>query len=556
MRTPIALAAAVLIGGSAFAQSELVFYHGDTVLNDWGIYRHLDRDSDGLFLAANELIPFAVDGATQITYVQDLKYRAEGLNHFVYVISTNDLILRLQDLDGDGECAGPGEISQWVDTRGGPGVSNTSPDAMDYDPITGTMYVTDDNWNAGAQPGAGIHAYTDLNGDGNADGAGEFVQFIDATAPVTVAGLAGAVAIDAGDFEGLMYDSTNGVVIGFAQQDLMLYAFQDLNGDGDAMDAGEGWNFCNLNDDVVGLELNADIMSGALQAPNCPSSSGVGVYSSLEVLDFAVGAGPLGEDVYWIMSTASNASCVGGGGLVYRGMDLNGDLDLNDAGEVTLFTGGPGSALTYPAFYGGAAHDNGFSARAGGGDIIFCEDLDGNGDADGPGETYQTGMDPMGHMVHEMDDVPLGAFAHPASTINWNEFGTAGTSSLGLLPEIDHVGFPTAGASFTVNVANAIPNNPVILLAGFSNTVWNMPPVLNLPFDMTAAGMPGNTLYASGEYQFTTAADAAGSASYTIGVPNIGSLVGRDLYLQWYCLDALANPRGATMSNAAQSTIE
>jgi hypothetical protein len=556
MRTPLALAAAVLLGSSAFAQSELIFYQGDTVLNDWGIYRHLDRDSDGLFLAPNELIPFAVDGSVQISYVQDIKYRAEGLNHFVYVISTNDLILRLQDLDGDGECAGIGEITQWADTRGGAGVTNTSPDAMDYDPITGTMYVTDDNWNAGSQPGSGIHAYTDLNGDGNADGPGEFAQFIDATIPMTVPGLTGPVAIDTGDFEGLMYDSTNGIVIGFEQQDLMLYAFQDLNGDGDAMDPGEAWNFCNLNNDVVGLELNADIMSGALQAPNCPSTSGVGVYSSLEVLDFAPGAGPLGEDVYWIMSTASNASCTGAGGLLYRGMDHNGDLDLNDAGEVTLFTGGSGSALTYPAFYGGASHDKGFSARAGGGDVIFCEDLDANGNADGPGETYQTGMDPLSHLVQEMDDVPVGAFAHPINTVNWNEFGTAGTSSLGLLPAIGHVGFPTAGASFTVNVVNAIPNNPIVLLAGFSNTVWNMPPVLNLPFDMTAAGMPGNTLYAAGEYQFTTAADAAGSGSYLIAVPNIASLVGQDLYFQWYCFDALANPRGATMSNAAQSTIE
>ncbi len=557
MRTSIALAAALLVGSSAFAQnSELIFYQGDSVLNDWGLYRHLDVDGDGLFFGANELIPFAVDGAVQISYIDDIKYRAEGANHYVYIIATGDVILRLQDLDGDGECTGVGEISQWADTRGGPGVSNTSPDAMDFDPITGTFYVTDDNWNSGSQPGSGIHAYTDLDANGNADGSGEFVQFVDATIPMTVAGTSGAVSIDAGDFEGLMYDSTNGVVIGFAQQDRAFYAFQDLNGDGDAMDAGEAWNFCNLVDEVPGLELNADVASGALQSPSCPSSSGTGYYASLEVLDFAVGAGPLGEDVYWMMSTASNASCTGAGGLVYRGIDYNGDLDLNDAGEVTLFTGGPGSAISYPALYGGASHDGGFSARATGGDVIFCIDNDGNGNADGPGETTVMGMDPMSHMVHEMDDAPVGAFAHPSSGINWNEFGTAGTSSLGLLPEIDHIGFPTAGGSFTVTLANAIPNNTCVLLAGFSNTVWNMPPVLNLPFNMTNAGAPGNTLYVAGEYQFNAAADASGDASFTITIPNIGSLVGQSLYFQWYCLDSLANARGATMSNAAESAIE
>lgn len=213
MRTPLAILAAVFLSSAAFAQtvnSELVFYHGDTTLNDWGLYRHLDVDGDGLFFAIDELIPFAVDGAVQITHVEDLKYRAEGLNHFVYIISTNDLILRLQDLDGDGECAGPGEITQWADTRGGPGVANTSPDAMDFDPITGTFYVTDDNYSSGSQPGSGIHAYTDLNANGNADDAGEFVQFVDATGTLTVPGLSGPVGIDIGDFEGLMFDSTNG----------------------------------------------------------------------------------------------------------------------------------------------------------------------------------------------------------------------------------------------------------------------------------------------------------------------------------------------------------
>mgnify|MGYP002630510586 CR=1 FL=1 len=559
MRTPLAILAAVFLSSAAFAQtvnSELVFYHGDTTLNDWGLYRHLDVDGDGLFFAIDELIPFAVDGAVQITHVEDLKYRAEGLNHFVYIISTNDLILRLQDLDGDGECAGPGEITQWADTRGGPGVANTSPDAMDFDPITGTFYVTDDNYSSGSQPGSGIHAYTDLNANGNADDAGEFVQFVDATGTLTVPGLSGPVGIDIGDFEGLMFDSTNGLVIAFEQQDLALYAFQDLNADGDAMDAGEAWNFCNLSDDVAGLEVNADVFSGLLQSPSCPSSSGVGFYASLEVLDFAPGAGPLGEDVYWIMSTAANASCAGAGGLVYQGIDRNHDLDLNDAGEVTLFTGGPGSAFPYPAFYGGAAHDGGFSARSTGGDVLFYIDLDGNGNAEGPGETTLMGFDTLGHFVGEMDDVPVGAFAHPVSLVNWHEFGTAGTSSLNLLPEIDHIGFPAIGSTFTVSVANAIPNNVAVLLAGFSNTIWNMPPVLNLPFDMTAAGAPGNTLYASGEYQFIVAVSASGDADYTISIPNRASLVGRDLFFQWYCLDSLANARGATMSNAAQSTIE
>ena len=557
MRTSLAILASTLLASSAFGQTptaELVFYQGDSVLNDWGIWRHADLDGDGLFLDPTEMFTFGDDAQVQINYVQDLRYRNEGGTDFMYAIATNDMVLKMQDLDGDGSVDGPGEIVEWADTRAGGGFSNTSPDAMDYDPITGTMYVTDDNYNSGPQPGSGIHAYTDLNTDGNANGAGEFMQFVDANLPISVAGTAGSVTIDAGDFEGLMFDSTNGVVISFAQQDVMLYAFQDLNADGDANDAGEAWNFLNLVGDVAGLELNADVQAGILQNPSCPSSSGIGLFGALEVLDFAPGAGPLGEDVYWIMSTAANASCTGAGGLLYRGIDFNGDLDLNDAGEVTLFMDGPGGPLGIPGMYGGANHDNGYSVRATGGVVYYLYDLNGDGDADDAGEQIQTGIDPLGHFVGEMEAIPAGSFPLPATGF-FNTFGTGGTSSGGLVPSIGNVGFPAVGQDFDINVTNAIPFLPTTLFLGFSDTVWVRPPSIVLPFDMTGIGAPGNTLYVAGDFQFTVSADAAGFSSFTLTVPTNPALVGRDLYAQWYCTDVVANPRGVTMSNAAHTQV-
>jgi hypothetical protein len=50
-------------------------------------------------------------------------------------------------------------------------------------------------------------------------------------------------------------------------------------------------------------------------------------------------------------------------------------------------------------------------------------------------------------------------------------------------------------------------------------------------------------------------ADAAGSSSITLSVPNDLALVGRDVYVQWYCTDVSANPRGVTMSNAAHTQV-
>lgn len=556
MRNILAILAGTCLASTAAAQTithDVVFYQGDSVLNDWGIYRHTDIDGDGLFLSAGELNPFGVDGQVQINYVQDLRYRNESGTDFLYAISTNDMVLRLEDLDGDGRVDGLGEIVEWADTRAGGGFSNTSPDALDYDGVTGTFYVTDDNFNFGPQPGSGIHAYTDNNTDGDANDVGEFVQFVDANLAITVAGTAGPVTIDAGDFEGLMVDDVNGFVVGWAKQDSMLYAFQDLNGDGDANDAGEAWNFCNLAGDMAGLEQNADVLSGALHNPSCPSSGGTGLYSPFAILDFAAGAGPADEDVYWLMSTAS-ASCLGANGQLYRGIDLNGDLDLNDAGEVVQFFDGPNSGIAVPAIYGGAAHDGGYSIRMTGGDVYFLFDTNGDGDAMDANEATLTGSDPLGHFVGEMESIPEGAFSPPV-TGSFTTFGTGGTSSAGLVPAIGNVGIPAVGQGFTLTVTNGLDNLPATLYLGFSNTTWNRPPQVTLPFDMTGIGAPGNTLYVAGDYQFTVNCDATGFGTINLTVPNNPSLAGSDVYVQWYCTDIFVNPRGVTMSNAAHMVV-
>lgn len=560
MRIILPLVAAAALAGPALAQtvtSEIVMYQGDSVLADWGLWRYYDKDGDGVWTNVDEQIEFGIDGQTQINFIDDVKYRKDGGRDFVFCLATGDILLRLEDIDGDGRVDGPGEIVEWADTRAGGGFSNTSPDALDFDPITGGFYVTDDNFSFGPQPGTGIHYYEDTNVDGDANDAGEFVQFVDANLPITVAGTAGAVTIDAGDFEGLMFDSTNGIVIAFAQQDLALYAFQDLNGDGDANDAGEAWNFCNLVGEVPGLELNADVLGGSLYNPSCPSSGGVGLFAALEVLDFSAGAGPLGEDVYWIMSNASNGSCAGAGGLLYRGIDLNGDMDLNDAGEVVMFYDGNLGPIGIPAHYGGADMDGGYTTRLGTGETYFFYDLNGDGDAMDANEQTLLGLDPLGHFVGEMDAMPVGAFAKPGlGPPFFNTFGIPGVNSNGLNPLIGNVGTPVIGNSFDVTLTNGIPFSSAILFMGLNDTSWNRPPVVALPFDMVAIGAPGNILYAPGEFQFPVGTDISGSASFTINVPNNPAFIGQDLYLQWFCIDSLANPRGVTMSDAAHTQVE
>ena len=555
--TTIILSAAM--SASLFSQNptqEYALYQGDSVLNDWGMWRMADLDGDGLYLDLTEIMELGIDG-NQINYIQDVKYRQEGSRNFVYIVATNDMVLRLEDIDGDGLTTGPGEIVEWADTRAGGGFSNTSPDGLDYDPVTGGFYVTDDNWSSGTQPGAGIHYYEDVNNDGDANDSGEFKQFVDAIAGTTIAGTSGQVSVDLGDFEAIMVDSTNGVVIGFAQQDCMLYAFQDLNGDGDAMDAGEAWNFCNLVDDVPGLEVNADVLAGTLPNAGCPSNSGVGMYATLEVLEFDAGGGPNGEDVYWIQSTASSASCNGAGGRLYRGIDNNGDLDLNDPGEVVEFYYGPNSQAATPSFYAGAAHDGGYSYRSGGGDLYFLYDANNDGDAMDAGEEIWVSTDSLSHFVGEMDNMPVGAFAIPGqNTPNWSTFGTGGFTSAGTVPEISLSNDLAIGQTTQVELTGAMPNTALKLFLGFSNTVWNRPPTFNLPFDLTGLGAPGNTLYVAGDYQFNFSTNAQGQASFPLTAPNNSNYQGLKVYMQWYTRDNAANPFGAVMSNAVEATVQ
>ena len=84
-------------------------------------------------------------------------------------------------------------------------------------------------------------------------------------------------------------------------------------------------------------------------------------------------------------------------------------------------------------------------------------------------------------------------------------YGTAGTSSLGGNPSIGNVGTPVIGNSFDVTLTDGIPFSFAILFLGFSDTVWNRPPVINLPYDLVAIGAPGNTLYAAGDFRLIPA---------------------------------------------------
>ncbi|MCH2111841.1 MAG: hypothetical protein MK213_03200 [Planctomycetes bacterium] len=556
-----------LLAPPAFAQSDEVFMYGGTPgTSEWEVRRTLDLDGDGVFLSAGEAVQFAYDAATLVTYMDDIRFHNFAGTPAMFGAGGGDVILKMIDLDGDGVATGPGETVVFADTRAAHGVSNTSPDGVAFGPTGDMLFVTDDIWASGPTPGSGIATYVDIDGDGLALSAGEMTVLVDGAQSLSIAGTGGtSVAIDLGDFEAIMVDS-NGVAIAFAQQDRMLYAFQDTNGDGDAMDAGEAWNFCNLIDDVPGLEVNADIAAGTLLPPRCASSSGTGWYGSLEALAVGRGIGTGGGDVYWMGSTVSSTSCNPGSGLIYRGEDLNNDGDLNDSGEVTLFLNGPlNNFMLYPltGLADMDANGNGISLFNFNGplgaswnqdSVYYLEDLNGDGDAMDTNETELSYFwAPDGCYSVALGTAPVGAFAAGPPQPYFETFGSSGTHSTGQQPSIGYVGTPGIGQQFDITLDNSLPNATNIMLVGWSNSQHGN---FALPLDLGFYGMPSNNLYVSLDFQFPGSNLSTGQASRTFTVPSSSAYIGRDVYFQYYVSDPGLNPRGAITTDAVHGNIQ
>ncbi len=88
-------------------------------------------------------------------------------------------------------------------------------------------------------------------------------------------------------------------------------------------------------------------------------------------------------------------------------------------------------------------------------------------------------------------------------------------------------------------------------LLGTSNTAVGP---FFLPFDLTAIGMSGCTLYTSLDLTVPMV-NQGGSATWTLPVPNVPALAGAKFYDQAVVFDPLANPAGLITSNAQSGTV-
>lgn len=148
----------------------------------------------------------------------------------VYVCdSSTDAVWRLVDFDGDGVMNSDGEATIYYDDVTG-GLVFGNPCALALTP-TGVLYVNDSTQDQ-------VFRLEDLNGDGDANDAGEHGIFFDGTSGTNAAGLvlSSSFAMDL-DASGRLW-LTNADYGAGSSPDCIFW-IEDLNADGDAQDAGE-----------------------------------------------------------------------------------------------------------------------------------------------------------------------------------------------------------------------------------------------------------------------------------------------------------------------------
>ncbi|HET6201883.1 MAG TPA: hypothetical protein VFI25_03660 [Planctomycetota bacterium] len=457
------------LAGAARAQGiDLLFPMETDFIANRGVVRLVDLDADGKFDSCGEaVVDFAslqgspcgiAQTGSSCANIRDVAYASIGGVPTVFWVRTDTrAVERAADANGNGRLEAAEQsvlFSFSASFLGFNGfVGNCAVDS------TGAVWVTTNS--SGANQG--LYRLRDASGDGVATlgtvvGAEpEVVAFLAGTFTVPDAAGTGTVTLPANNFRACAVDATDHV-IAFEATNGVYVSVKDLNGNF-AFDAGEAVNFFYPVACLAGLKQNPDM--GTLY-PNvfdfgtvnstCLWASGPcapGAFGNvLRIVHTSVST--TGTPLYWFGSTsAAGFPCYAG--IALRGRDLNGNGDLNDAGEVTLFFNGSFQAGPYgtgptPLVDGGntifvnlfedmgavgedlytfenagpVPFDNrerlGFGAQM---DTVWrFSDGNGDGDADDPGEQVRVGTltpgedwGPKGKIV----PVPAGAFAVPSS---------------------------------------------------------------------------------------------------------------------------------------------
>lgn len=288
-----------------------------------------DLNGDGDFDDADEVRVLAdIPGST----LQEVTSTPRGE---VFVgENVTDAVLRLVDLNGDGDCADPGEVAVFVDnTQVGLGtITINTPASLAID-ADGSLLLGN---NATTGFVDFIVRVRDLNGDGDALDAGE-VTMLDAT------DYTGALYGLAVDPYGVIWHVVSGGSGGG------LLRLVDANGNGRTDDAGEH-TVLGMGTGLFDVTFTRGFapITWALSATTNPRGVrySTGGNPSTFATSPAVGNGATISrmaDGSWLHSSI-------GSDQLFRLRDLNGDGDVDDAGEVTMVFANASGVLANPYF--------------------------------------------------------------------------------------------------------------------------------------------------------------------------------------------------------------
>ena len=147
-------------------------FNSATLGEQENIYRLSDLNQDGDYLDAGEVLDFYADTATDLLNTPTGICCAVDGTVYVCDSST-DVILALRDANGDGDANDPGEAVVWFDSAtNGSGIALGAAQGMAQDAL-GRFFVLTANQGTTLVGVDGIVKLEDLNADGDANDAGE-----------------------------------------------------------------------------------------------------------------------------------------------------------------------------------------------------------------------------------------------------------------------------------------------------------------------------------------------------------------------------------------------
>ena len=137
-----------------------------------------------------------------------------------------------------------------------------------------------------------------------------------------------------------------------------------------------------------------------------------------------------------------------------------------------------------------------------------------------------------------------GLIQRPSWRVTCQNIGNFVTPAMGV------VGTPQLGATYQPRLASAPPSSIATLVSGLSDQTSQ-----GVPLPITLPGAPTCSLQVSADVLEATITNAAGVALRPVGVPNQPTLLGLEVYHQWFVFDQAANALGLVASDAGRALI-